>query len=150
MSMSPSYIPEPYAEIIKRLGNAYDTGFFVNGAYLFLAAILKEAAEQESHSATIWLGLGDGSRLDHAFIEITVGEHVFDLDIKGRGARSRAQDDLTPLEKCRDRKPNEDWQSFVHSFYQRDDINHPLESFAGGNDNSKSFGFVRRLGFDYA
>lgn len=151
--MHPSYVPEPYATIIKRLGNAYDSGFFMNGACVCLAVILKEAAEQQGHPAQIKLVMEDALFLHHAFIEVTVDGTVFDLDIKGRSAEARAMKGLDPfanVETCRDRETFETNEAYLVSLAKELGTAYHLEDIAGRNDPSKSFSFIRNLAFNHA
>lgn len=153
MSMSPAYIPEPYATIIKRLGNAYDTGFFVNQAFLCLAVILREAAEQNGHPAQIKLMIEDHEILHSAYIVIEVDDHAFDLDIKGRNAGVRALkdlEDIAEVHNCRDRRENETYPEYMESLARQAAADGHLEPIAGGKDHSKSYSFIRNLAFDYA
>lgn len=151
--MTHYYLPEPYDTIINRLGNAYDSGFFMEGACLCLAVILSEAAEKNGHPATIQLVLEDGLFLHHAFIEITVDGTVYDIDIKRGNARNRALKALenqVNAEPCRDRQPTESTLEYLVSLTQQYGVDYHLEDIAGGKDSSKSFSFIRNLAFDYA
>lgn len=70
-------MPDPYATIIQRLGNAYGQGFFMNGACLCLASILLEAAEDAGHPASLKLILEEGLFLHHALVEITIDGRTY-------------------------------------------------------------------------
>lgn len=149
---SSHYIPEPYQTIIKRLGNAYDTGFFTYGACACLAVILQEAADRKGHDGRIKLVTEAGSVLHHAYFEVEVDGRVYDLDIRGRGAGHRRYLGFTEPVKIIDypAKPEgQTYEDYLIEFAETYGTHYHKLDINGTRDRSKAFPVVRKIAFDF-